>query len=70
VSENLAKFVIFVVVVAWFCTTVVLPIAVHDYSPPPTVNTVMGIVAGGAVAFLFAKRGDKNGNGKNGEGKA
>lgn len=59
-SERLAWFVVVAVVTAWFSTTVVLPVAVADYSPPEAMNTVMGIVAGGAVAYIFAKRSGGN----------
>jgi uncharacterized protein (DUF2126 family) len=67
IGDRLAKFVIVVVVTVWALTTVILPVAIKGYSPPPEVGTVMGIVAGGAVAVLFARRGNGK-NGKNGHG--
>lgn len=67
-SEWIARFVVVAVVVAWFATTVILPVLIRGYAPPPEMNTTMGIIAGGAVAYIFAKRGDTNGrNGKNGD---
>lgn len=63
-SEALARAVILTIVFAWVISVVVLPAAVHGYTPPPEMNTVMGIVAGGAVAYLFTKRGE-NGKGSN-----
>lgn len=56
VGETWAKFVIVVVVLVWAITTVVLPIAVKGYTPPPEVGTIMGAVAGGACAMVFVKR--------------
>jgi membrane protein YqaA with SNARE-associated domain len=64
VNEGVARFVVVVVVLAWFSTTVVLPVLVEGYKPPPEMNTVMGIVAGGAVAYIFAKKGEDKKNGK------
>lgn len=58
VSDWLARFVVAVVVASWFMTSIVLPLMVQGYTAPPEINTVMGIVAGGAVAFIFAKRGE------------
>lgn len=64
IGDRLAKFVVVVVVTAWAVTTVVLPVVIRGYSPPPEIGTAMGVVAGGAVAVLFARRNDRNGTGK------
>jgi hypothetical protein len=61
IGDKLAKTVVGVVVAVWAITTVVLPVAIRGYTPPPEVGTVMGIVAGGAVAVIFAR--SRNGNG-------
>jgi hypothetical protein len=66
IGDKLAKTVVGVVVGVWAITTVVLPVAIRGYTPPPEVGTVMGIVAGGAVAVIFAR--SRNGNGKSGKG--
>lgn len=63
IGDKLARFVVVAIVGVWVMTTVVLPLVVKGYSPPAEIGTVMGIVAGGAVAVIFAKRGG-NGNGK------
>lgn len=67
IGDRLARFVIVAIVLVWVMTTVVLPLVVKGYSPPTEIGTVMGIVAGGAVAVIFAKRGSKNGNGRPGK---
>lgn len=57
-GEGVARFVVVVVVIAWFATTVILPVAVKGYVAPPELSTPMGIIVGGAAAFVFAKRGE------------
>jgi hypothetical protein len=61
VGEGLAKFVVVIVVGVWVASTLVLPVAVRGYTPPAELGTIMGAVAGGAVAYLFAKRADGGG---------
>lgn len=68
IGEKLAKFVVVAVVIVWAITTLILPVVIHGYTPPSGVGTVMGIVAGGAVAVIFARRSrDGNGNGQGGK---
>lgn len=55
IGDRLARFVVVAVVLVWALTTVVLPVALKGYTPPPEIGTIMGIVAGGAVAVIFAK---------------
>lgn len=59
---GLARFVVVVVVIVWAVTAIVMPVFVKGYTPPAELGTVMGAVAGGAVAYAFAKRA----NGDNG----
>jgi hypothetical protein len=63
ISEWLAKGTVVAVVVTWVITSLVLPVVVHGYTPPAEVGTVMGVVAGAAVAVIFAR----SRNGKNGK---
>lgn len=58
VGEKLALFVVVVIVCAWVTSTLILPVVIKGYAPPPEMNTVIGIVAGGAAAMIFAKRGN------------
>lgn len=65
-SDRLAWFVVVAVVMVWALTNVVLPVAIKDYTPPPEISPVMGIVAGAAVAVVFAKRNERKNGGKGG----
>lgn len=64
--ERLAWVVITAVVIVWLGTFLVLPFLIAAYSPPPSVGTVMGSLAGGAAAYLFASKAAKK-NGKDDE---
>jgi uncharacterized membrane protein len=57
VSDRLAWIVVGAVAFVWVVTSLILPLAVHGYTPPPSIGTVMGGMASGAAAYLFAKRG-------------
>lgn len=57
--ERAAWLVVGAVVLVFIVTTIILPFVVKGYSPPASVGTVMGSLAGGAAAYLFAKSADK-----------
>lgn len=59
-SDRLAWFLVGAVVFVWVATTIVLPLVVPNYTSPPGVTSVMGSLAGGAAAYLFAKRGERD----------
>lgn len=63
-NERLAWFVVACVAGVWTLTTLVLPVVIVGYSPPAGVGTVMGSIAGGAAAFLFARHNNKRDNGE------
>lgn len=57
VADRIAWVLVGAVILVWLATTLVLPFVIKDYTPPPSAGTVMGSLAGGAAAYLFAKRG-------------
>lgn len=63
-NERLASLVIVVVVFA-FIANFILSAADATYRPDPTIGPIMGTIAGGALAYLAAKRS----NGSNGKEK-
>lgn len=59
--DRLAWLIVGAVIVVWVTTSLIFPLLIKNYTPPPSVGVVMGSCAGGAAAFLFARRSDRNG---------
>lgn len=71
-SDRLQTIVVVTVVAVWGSLTVA-SFLFPDHDVPTTVDTIMGIIAGGAVANEVVKRAQKrsdNGGGKNGKAKS
>lgn len=66
-SERLQVLVVATVVTVWAALTIGSFVS-PGHSVPTTVDTIMGIVAGGAVANEVVKRAVKNSPGSNGNG--
>jgi hypothetical protein len=62
VNEWAARIVVGAVVFV-FVGNFVASVTIGGYTPDPTIGPVMGTIAGGALAYMLARRGNGNGNG-------